>query len=41
MSDTNHFQKQTKRTTKKKSFWFDPHMVEYTHITFEHVQPHK
>ena len=40
MGDTNHFQKQTKRT-KKKSFWFDPHMVEHTHITFEHVQPHK
>ena len=30
-----------KEPQKKKSFWFDPHMVEYTHITFEHVQPHK
>ena len=35
MGDTNHFQKQTNQ--KKKSFWFDPHMVENTHITFEHV----
>ena len=26
---------------KQKSFWFDPHMVEHTRITFEHVQPHK
>ena len=26
---------------EQKSFWFDPHMVEHTHITFEHVQPHK
>ena len=26
---------------EKKSFWFDPHMVEHTHITFEHVQSHK
>ena len=25
----------------KKSFWFNPHMVEHTHITFEHVQSHK
>ena len=25
----------------KKSFWFDPHMVEQTHITFEYVQSHK
>ena len=41
MGDTNHFQKQTKRTKKKKSFWFDLHMVEHTHITFEHVQTHK
>ena len=39
IGDTNHFQKQTKE--QKKSFWFDPHMVEHTHITFEHVQPHK
>ena len=38
MGDTNHFQKQTKRT---KTFWFDPHKVEHTHITFEHVQTHK
>ena len=34
MGDTNHFQKQKK---EQKSFWFDPHMVEHTHITFEHV----
>ena len=26
---------------EQKPFWFDPHMVEHTHITFEHVQPHK
>ena len=26
---------------EQKSFWFDPHMVEHTHITFEHVQSHK
>ena len=26
---------------KQKSFWFDPHMVEHTYITFEHVQSHK
>ena len=39
MGDTNHFQKKKKK--KKKSFWFDPHMIEHTHITFEHVQPHK
>ena len=26
---------------EQKSFWFDLHMVEHTHITFEHVQPHK
>ena len=26
---------------KQKSFWFDPHMVEHTRITFEHVQSHK
>ena len=39
MGDTNHFQKQIKK--KKKSFWFDPHIVEHTHITFEHVQSHK
>ena len=38
MGDTNYFQKQTKRT---KKFWFDPHMIEHTHITFEHVQSHK
>ena len=25
----------------KKKFWFDPHMVEHTHITFEYVQTHK
>ena len=41
MGDTNHFQKQTKKKKKQKSFLFDPHMVEHTHITFEHVQPHK
>ena len=23
---------------EQKSFWFDPHMVEHTHITFEHVR---
>ena len=39
MSDTNHFQKQKKK--EQKSFWFDSHMIEHTHITFEHVQPHK
>ena len=26
---------------EQKSFWFDPHMVKHTHITFEHVQSHK
>ena len=26
---------------EQKSFWFDPHMVEHTHITFEYAQPHK
>ena len=26
---------------EQKYFWFDPHMVEHTHITFEHVQSHK
>ena len=26
---------------EQKSFWFDPHMVEHIHITFEHVQSHK
>ena len=26
---------------EQKSFWFDPHIVEHTHITSEHVQPHK
>ena len=40
MGDTNHFQKQ-KKWKKKKSFWFDPYMVEHTHITFEHIRPHK
>ena len=38
MGDTNHFQNKQK---EQKSFWFDPHMVEHTHITFEHVQSHK
>ena len=35
MDDKNHFQKQIKWS---KTFWFDPHMVECTHITFKHVQ---
>ena len=39
MVDTNHLQKQTKK--KKKSFWFNPYMIEHTHITFDHVQSHK
>ena len=26
---------------EQKSFWFDPHMVENTHITFKHVPSHK
>ena len=30
-----------KKKKNKKSFWFDPPMVEHTHITFEHVQSHK
>ena len=38
MGDTNHFQKQKKWS---KTFWFNPHMVEHTHITFEYVQIHK
>ena len=38
MGDTNHFQKQIKLS---KTFWFNPHMVEHTHITFEYVQIHK
>ena len=29
------------KKNKKNSFWFDPHMVKHTHITFEHVQSHK
>ena len=43
MVDTNHFQMQKKKKKKKeqKSFWFDPYMVEHTHITFEHAQTHK
>ena len=31
----------SKQKEKEKSFWFDPHKVEHTHITFEHVQTHK
>ena len=38
MRDTNHFQKKQK---EQKSFWFDPYVVEHTHITFEYVQSHK
>ena len=38
MGDTNHFQNKQK---EQKYFWFDQHMVEHTHITFEHVQSHK
>ena len=26
---------------EQKSFWFEPQMVEHTHITFEHVQSYK
>ena len=29
MGDTNHFQSKQK---EQKSFWFNPHMVEHTHI---------
>ena len=39
MRDTNHFQK--KKQKEQKTFWFDPYVVEHTHITFEHVQSHK
>ena len=38
MGDTKRFQKQIKWS---KTFWFDPHMVEHTHITFDHVLTHK
>ena len=38
MGDTNHLQKKIKQS---KTFWFDTHMIEHTHITFEHVQSHK
>ena len=26
---------------EQKYFWFDPHMVEHTHIPLDHVQPRK
>ena len=26
---------------EQKSFWFDPYMVEHTHITFEYAPIHK
>ena len=26
---------------EQKYFWFDPHMVEHTHIPFDYVHPHK
>ena len=30
-----------RKKKRKKIILFDPHMIEHTHITFEHVQPHK
>ena len=30
-----------RKQKEQKSFWFDPHIIENTHITFEHVQSYK